>query len=83
MDSMKIKKIMVLCGLSMDSKNRIWVCLLPKKNPWNPWNIHGIRESTRTPQGLPGGVISPHGLGRSTVVAVACNGDGGGGGGGG
>jgi len=27
--------------------------------PWNPWKIHGICESTRTPHGLPGGVISP------------------------
>ena len=27
--------------------------------PWNPWKIHGFCESTRTPQGLPGGVISP------------------------
>ena len=26
---------------------------------WNPWKIHGFRESTRTPQELSGGVISP------------------------
>src|SRR6267378_650408 len=29
------------------------------EHPWNPWNIHGVRESMWTPQGLPGGVISP------------------------
>ncbi len=28
--------------------------------PWNPWKIHGFCKSVRTPQGLPGGVISPH-----------------------
>jgi hypothetical protein len=27
--------------------------------PWNPWNIHRIRESMWTSNGLPGGVISP------------------------
>ena len=27
--------------------------------PWNPWIIRGFRESAWTPQGLPGGVVSP------------------------
>ena len=49
MDSMKIIKIMVICGLSVDSPwTGIWVCSLPKKIPWN----HGTSMESANPRGL-------------------------------
>jgi hypothetical protein len=60
---MKIIKIMVIYALSVDSpwteKTEFGCGYCQKKIPWNPWNIHGVHESMWTPQGLPGGVISP------------------------
>jgi len=38
--------------------------------PWNPWIIHGIRESAWTPQGLPGGVISPPGVDKDVFLLI-------------
>ncbi len=72
MDSIHVESMDYLHGFHENYKNHgnMWIVrgqsmdwnlgvFTAKKNSMESWNIHGVRKSTWTPQGLSGGVISP------------------------